>query len=168
MTSPTGLGNDLERPGRGGSRAGPAAARSLPSVRTPAGSRAPSPTGDPPPPTRSAGARRRSRSLPWRARREWRGWARTAPASAGLLFEISWFIRTVKVPLPLSKAPRPSGDADHGIAVERLIPRRDQRLDGEVGVGADEIGRLRARRTGDLARNDELPGVEIGELDVRD
>src|SRR5262249_33101816 len=34
--------------------------------------------------------------------------------------------------------------------------------------GADEIGRLRARRTGDLARNDELPGVEIGELDVRD
>jgi hypothetical protein len=32
-------------------------------------------------------------------------WARTTPSPAG----ISWFISTVKVPSPLSKAPRPSG-----------------------------------------------------------
>src|SRR5262249_2657409 len=59
------------------------------------------------------------------------------------------------------------GDADHGIAVD-LVPRGDQRLDGDVGVGADEIGRLRARRTLDLAGNDELLGVQIGKLGVLD
>src|SRR5262249_25918062 len=42
------------------------------------------------------------------------------------------------------------------------------RLDSHVGVGADEIGRLRTRRTLDLAGNDELLGVEIRELRVFD
>ena len=60
------------------------------------------------------------------------------------------------------------GDADHGIAVERLISRRDQRLDVDMRVGTDEIGCLRARRPLDLAGNDELLGVKIGELRVFD
>jgi hypothetical protein len=61
------------------------------------------------------------------------------------------------------------GNADHGVAVgrlRRLIPRRDQRLDIDVRVGADEIRCLGTRWTFDLAGNDELLFVEIGELGV--